>query len=149
MTPDFPDDDPMKPIRYIVQNGTADAIIINRIRPKDPRVRYLMDIGFVHYWWLNDYEEAARWFPRGSVHVVVVDPGVGTGRRALAVRAGDEAQPTVGGQNHHVGRRAGVCLASDHHQVVANPGWRRRCCSSNGSRDGPMRAPSSSPRERL
>ncbi len=46
VTPDFPDDDPMKPIRYIVQNGTADAIIINRIQPEDPRVRYLMDIGF-------------------------------------------------------------------------------------------------------
>lgn len=46
VTPDFPDDDPMKPIRYIVQNGTADAIIINRIQPQDPRVRYLMDIGF-------------------------------------------------------------------------------------------------------
>jgi len=46
VTPDFPDDDPMKPVRYIVQNGTADAIIINRIEPEDPRVRYLMDIGF-------------------------------------------------------------------------------------------------------
>lgn len=46
VTPDFPDDDPMKPIRHIVQNGTADAIIINRIQPEDPRVHYLMDIGF-------------------------------------------------------------------------------------------------------
>jgi len=33
-------------------------------------------------------EEASRWFPPGSVHVVVVDPGVGTERRALAVKAG-------------------------------------------------------------
>ncbi|MBE0656545.1 MAG: SAM-dependent chlorinase/fluorinase [Bryobacteraceae bacterium] len=28
-----------------------------------------------------------RWFPRGTVHVAVVDPGVGTERRALAVEA--------------------------------------------------------------
>ncbi|MCX8195668.1 MAG: SAM-dependent chlorinase/fluorinase [Acidilobaceae archaeon] len=30
-----------------------------------------------------------RWFPRGTIFVVVVDPGVGSQRRALAVRAGD------------------------------------------------------------
>ncbi len=30
---------------------------------------------------------AYRSFPEGTVHVVVVDPGVGTGRRAVAVRA--------------------------------------------------------------
>ncbi|MGH7700250.1 MAG: SAM hydrolase/SAM-dependent halogenase family protein [Gemmatimonadales bacterium] len=30
-----------------------------------------------------------RRFPLGTVHVVVVDPGVGTGRRALAARGGD------------------------------------------------------------
>ncbi len=30
-----------------------------------------------------------RFFPRGSVHVVVVDPGVGSARRALAVRTRD------------------------------------------------------------
>lgn len=27
------------------------------------------------------------WFPRGTVHVIVVDPGVGSGRRAIAARA--------------------------------------------------------------
>lgn len=46
VTPHFPDDDPLKPIQYIVETGSADAIIINRIRPQDPRVRYLMDRGF-------------------------------------------------------------------------------------------------------
>ena len=35
-------------------------------------------------------EEARRWFPAGAVHLVVVDPGVGTGRRALAVRSGGQ-----------------------------------------------------------
>lgn len=32
---------------------------------------------------------AVRWFPRGSVHVAVVDPGVGTRRRALLVETAD------------------------------------------------------------
>lgn len=31
----------------------------------------------------------APWFPPGSVHVAVVDPGVGSARRALAARLGD------------------------------------------------------------
>lgn len=36
-------------------------------------------------------EEARRWFPPGTVHVVVVDPGVGTDRRALAARVGGQS----------------------------------------------------------
>jgi S-adenosylmethionine hydrolase len=32
---------------------------------------------------------AVGWFPRGSIHVAVVDPGVGTRRRALAVETRD------------------------------------------------------------
>ncbi len=32
---------------------------------------------------------AAGWFPRGTIHVAVVDPGVGTRRRALAVETRD------------------------------------------------------------
>jgi len=31
--------------------------------------------------------EAARWFPKGTIHVVVVDPGVGTARRPILVEA--------------------------------------------------------------
>ena len=32
---------------------------------------------------------AVRWFPRGTIHLAVVDPGVGTRRRALAVATDD------------------------------------------------------------
>jgi S-adenosyl-L-methionine hydrolase (adenosine-forming) len=32
--------------------------------------------------------QAAAWFPRGTVHLAVVDPGVGSERRAIAVEAG-------------------------------------------------------------
>src|SRR5271170_4583653 len=33
-------------------------------------------------------EQSWRYFPEGSIHVVVVDPGVGTTRRAVVARAG-------------------------------------------------------------
>ncbi len=32
---------------------------------------------------------AARWFPPGTIHVAVVDPGVGSGRRALLIETAD------------------------------------------------------------
>lgn len=46
VTSSFPEDDPLKAVKYIVQNGTADAIILNQIQPEDPRVKYLLDAGF-------------------------------------------------------------------------------------------------------
>ena len=36
------------------------------IRQMPERWRYLQDIGFIHYWWLHDYEGAADWFRRAS-----------------------------------------------------------------------------------
>ena len=33
---------------------------------KNPRWQYPYDIGFVHYWYTNDYQEAARWFERAA-----------------------------------------------------------------------------------
>ena len=46
VTPFFPDQDPMDPVRYIVETGSADAIIMNQIQPEDPRVAYLMKRNF-------------------------------------------------------------------------------------------------------
>lgn len=46
VTPYSPQDDLMKPVRYIVETGSADAIILNQIEPQDPRVAYLMERGF-------------------------------------------------------------------------------------------------------
>ncbi len=46
VTPYFPTDNPMKPIRYVVETGSADAVIFNQIQPDDPRVAYLMERGF-------------------------------------------------------------------------------------------------------
>ena len=46
MTPYFPGDDPMKPIRDIVETASADALIINQVEPDDARVDYLMEKRF-------------------------------------------------------------------------------------------------------
>lgn len=35
--------DPMEPVRYIVETGSADGVIMSRTLPDDPRVKYLMD----------------------------------------------------------------------------------------------------------
>ncbi len=44
--PYFQDESPMKPIRYIVETGSADGLVMNRIQPDDPRAAYLSEIGF-------------------------------------------------------------------------------------------------------
>lgn len=41
--PFFPDQDPMDPVRYIVETESADGIILNQTKPEDPRLRYLTD----------------------------------------------------------------------------------------------------------
>jgi LacI family transcriptional regulator len=46
VTPFFADQDPMDPIRYIVETGSADGVVLNQTQPDDPRVRYLADHGF-------------------------------------------------------------------------------------------------------
>jgi LacI family transcriptional regulator len=38
--------DPMEPVRYVVETGSADGIIISRTEPKDARVRYMTERGF-------------------------------------------------------------------------------------------------------
>lgn len=38
--------DPMAPVRYIVETGSADGIIISRTEPNDARVRYMTERGF-------------------------------------------------------------------------------------------------------
>lgn len=44
--PFFPDQDPMEPIRYIVETESADGVILNQTKPDDPRIRYMKDRGF-------------------------------------------------------------------------------------------------------
>jgi len=45
VTPFVPGEDALKPVKYIVETRSADAIILNQIEPADPRIAYLMERG--------------------------------------------------------------------------------------------------------
>ena len=44
--PYFPDQDPMDPIRYIVETESADGVLLNQTHPDDRRVRYMSEHAF-------------------------------------------------------------------------------------------------------
>lgn len=44
--PSFPDEDPLRPIKYIVETHSADAVIFNMTEPEDKRVDYLLKQDF-------------------------------------------------------------------------------------------------------
>lgn len=44
--PYFPDQDPLDPVRYIVETESADGLILNQTKPDDSRLRYLTEQGF-------------------------------------------------------------------------------------------------------
>lgn len=46
ITPYFPDEDPIIPVRYLVETQSADGIILNQIEPEDARVAYLLEQRF-------------------------------------------------------------------------------------------------------
>lgn len=46
VTPYSRNNDPLEPVRYIVETGSADGIIISRTEPDDNRVRYMTDHRF-------------------------------------------------------------------------------------------------------
>ncbi len=83
--------DPMEPIRYIVETGSADGVIISRTQPDDPRVRFLIDsnmpfathgrteMGIAHCSFDYDNEAYARQAliqlqRRGRKHVALISP---------------------------------------------------------------------------
>jgi LacI family transcriptional regulator len=46
VTPYSRTNDPLEPVRYIVETGSADGLIISRTEPDDRRVRYMRERGF-------------------------------------------------------------------------------------------------------
>lgn len=91
VTPFFPDEDPLQSVRYIVETGSADAIILNQIMPKDPRVAFLMERNFPfathgrsdwssrHAYYDYDNEAYGRvaadgLFRRGRKHIALIGP---------------------------------------------------------------------------
>jgi LacI family transcriptional regulator len=108
MTPVLPGEDPLRPIRHIVENGLADAVIFNQTRPRDPRVAWLMERGFPfathgrtiwadrHPW--ADYDNAAfaalavrRLLARGRRRIALLAPPLDQNYARDFVRGGTEA----------------------------------------------------------
>ncbi len=48
------------------RSDQAVALLEKGIANNPSRWEYYQDIGFVHYWWSQDYVEAASWFERGA-----------------------------------------------------------------------------------
>jgi LacI family transcriptional regulator len=88
VTPYSRSQDPMDPIRYLVETGSADGVIISRTQPNDPRAKYMLehgmpfathgrtDMGLVHPY--HDFDNHA--FAREAVHRLA-----GMGRHKLAL----------------------------------------------------------------
>jgi len=90
VTPYSRSHDPMEPVRYLVETGSADGVIISRTQPNDPRARYMLehgmpfathgrtDMGLVHPY--HDFDNHA-------FATIAVRRLVAAGRRRLALVA--------------------------------------------------------------
>jgi LacI family transcriptional regulator len=110
VTPYFPDQDPMDPVRYIVETESADGIIMNQTRPDDPRVRYLAAQGFpfaTHGRTSMDLQHA--WFDFDNVAFarIAVRALMRRGRRRLFLI------PPPDGQNYARHMRAGFIAEAE------------------------------------
>ncbi|TPN05584.1 LacI family DNA-binding transcriptional regulator [Mesorhizobium sp. B2-1-3] len=88
VTPYSRSQDPLDPVRYLVETGSADGVIISRTQPNDPRARYMLergipfathgrtDMGLVHPY--HDFDNYA--FAAEAVRHLA-----GLGRRRLAL----------------------------------------------------------------
>lgn len=90
VTPHFPGEDPLVPIRRIVENGLADAVIFNQTQPRDARVAWLLDRRFpfaTHG--RTDWSPDHAWadFDNGAFGAIAVRRLARRGRRRLAVLA--------------------------------------------------------------
>ncbi|NLS04962.1 LacI family DNA-binding transcriptional regulator [Rhizobium sp. P32RR-XVIII] len=91
VTPHSHSKDPMLPVRYILDTGSADGVIISRIEPDDPRVRLLVeqnmpfathgrtDTGLVHPYHDFDneafaHEAVKKLVNRGRRHIALLQP---------------------------------------------------------------------------
>jgi len=90
LTPYSSGNDPMDPVRYIVETRSADGIIISQMRPDDPRVRYMMERGFpfaTHGRTQMGVEHAWHDFDNFVFARMAVDRLIARGRKRLALLA--------------------------------------------------------------
>lgn len=90
ITPYFGDEDPMKPIRYIVETRSADAVIFNQIQSEDPRVAYLRTAGFpfaTHGRTIWDREHAYYDYDNRAFGKIAVEALASKGRKRILLVA--------------------------------------------------------------
>ena len=110
--------DPLEPVRYIVETGSADGIIFSRTEPKDVRVRYLAERGFpfaCHGRTEMEIEHPFHDFDNGRYAEIAVERLVARGRRRLALLA-PPAELTYA---HHM--TAGFQRGIERHDLVDVP----------------------------
>ncbi len=93
--PFFPDEDPMTPIRYLVETGSADGVIINQTTPQDPRVNYMLAHGFpfaTHGRTETNLQHAFFDFDNRTFGRIGAEALIARGRRRLMVVAPPKAQ---------------------------------------------------------
>ncbi len=86
----FPGQDPLKPIRHIVEMGLADAVIFNQTQPDDPRVAWLMERHFpfaTHG--RTQWADRHAWadYDNGAFGAIAVTRLARAGRRRIALVA--------------------------------------------------------------
>ncbi len=95
ITPYAPSDDPMDPIRYIVETESADGIIFNQIKLDDPRIGYLMQNNMpfaTHGKSRHDLNHPFYDFDNEAFCQIAVNHLVKRGRRNLALLAPPQDQ---------------------------------------------------------
>ncbi|TPM31872.1 LacI family transcriptional regulator [Mesorhizobium sp. B2-3-4] len=113
VTPYSRSQDPLDPVRYLVETGSADGVIISRTQPNDPRARYMLergipfathgrtDMGLVHpYHDFDNYafaDEAVRCLAgRGRGRLALLTPPVGLTYHSHTVNGFVDALADVG-----------------------------------------------------
>lgn len=97
--PYFPDEDPMTPVRYLVETGSADGVIINQTTPNDPRVAYMAQhrLPFAtHGRTETGLEHAFYDFDNETFGMLGVEALVARGRKRLMLIAPPIAQSYAG-----------------------------------------------------
>ena len=90
VTPYSRNNDPLEPVRYVVETGSADGIIISRTQPDDARVRYMLDRGFpfaTHGRTEMGIDHPFHDFDNHAFALIAVRRLVALGRRRLALLA--------------------------------------------------------------
>jgi LacI family transcriptional regulator len=97
VTPYSVKNDPMQPIRYIVETGSADGIIMSRTEPDDARVRYLTEHGIpfaTHGRTEMGIEHPFHDFDNEAFAYLSVKSLLAKGRRRIAMLAGPSPSVT-------------------------------------------------------